>query len=104
MSISMDTSSAKETWGNLQEERNQSDSTTILTDFNDRVHFFMGPMYRDIAYMIEEDKSSIVTDKIFVIFIISLTIFCSGAVLYRLVLYYNLLKRISISYDLTHNI
>jgi len=94
MSVSMDTNSTKETW-NLSEERKESDSATVLTDYNDRISFFMGPLYRDIAYMIEEDKSSVVTDKLFVIFIISLTIFCSGAMLYRMVLHYDLLKKIA---------
>nr|BDT62288.1 MAG: wsv293a-like protein [Penaeus semisulcatus majanivirus] len=97
----MDTNGTKET-RNLPEERKESDSATVLSDYNDRINFFMGPLYRDIAYMIEEDKSSAVTDKLFVVFIISLTIFCSGAMLYRLALHYDLLKQIA--FPMTRNI
>jgi len=78
-------------------EKDHHSNGTILTDFNDRISSFTGPMYKDIACMIEEDKSSITTDKLFMIFIISLVIFCTCAVLYKIILYYRQMKQMIIT-------
>nr|BDT61746.1 MAG: wsv293a-like protein [Marsupenaeus japonicus endogenous nimavirus] len=96
----MDTSNAKETLNVPQEQKQSNNNKTILSDFNDNVNFFMGPMYKEIAYMIEEDKASSVTDKLFMIFIISLNLFCWSVVLYRLILYYEQVRNINLNNNL----
>nr|BDT62752.1 MAG: wsv293a-like protein [Metapenaeus joyneri majanivirus] len=71
----------------------KNEKNTILTDFNDNVKFFLGPMYKDVIYIMEEDKLNAVNDKIFMIMLLTIIVFCSSVVIYRLILYYKIIAK-----------
>nr|BDT62603.1 MAG: wsv293a-like protein [Metapenaeus ensis majanivirus] len=63
---------------------------TILANFNNDVKFFLGPLYKDVINIMEQDKLDAVNEKIFMILMLTIVLFCSSIVIYRLILYYKI--------------
>nr|BDT62938.1 MAG: wsv293a-like protein [Trachysalambria curvirostris majanivirus] len=67
---------------------NERDNSSLST-FNDNVHFYLGPMFKEVANIIEEDKHNTTIDRIFIIIFPLLIMLCSGTIIYRMILLYN---------------
>nr|BDV49884.1 MAG: wsv293a-like protein [Metapenaeopsis lamellata majanivirus] len=73
--------------------------TSILSDFNESTKFFIGPLFREVAYVIEEYKFNKFIEKMFMITIFTFIFFLFLMVSYRLKSQHDIMKKSNIKED-----